>query len=152
MSHARQQIRDYIASILLGLPSTAERVYVGRTRALPADKATGFQPLALRVYTTNDDAQNQSTNFPSTQLHQLTIRIEGSIITDKPPDDLLDQCALEVEQKMNLDPKFGHRLKSLSAAKFTSAVEAKGDKHDGAFRLEYVGMYSVKQNAPDVLV
>lgn len=152
--HARQQIRDAVAALLTGLPCCDDRVYIGRARPLPADKTTGFQPFSLRIYTAQDSGSNMTLSFPSTQMRRLVLRIEGTVITDEAPDDLLDAAAVQVEKKIASDLTLGGQVKlqSLSAPTTTIMVEAKGDKQDGGFRIEYVMSYSVKQNAPDVIV
>jgi hypothetical protein len=151
--HARQQIRAAIATALTGLTSSEDRVYVGRTRPIPADKTTGFQPLSLRIYTPEESGEHFSVAANATEMRRLRIRIEGSIITDHAPDDELDQSALEVEQALAaIGDNWPIRFKRITVPSTTIAVETKGDKHDGAYRIEYLVSYSVKQAAPDVII
>lgn len=142
--HVRKQIRAAVAAALTGLPSTADRVYVGRKRKLGKD-----HPPSLLIYTTSETSQRDA--YP-THVRSLVLYVEALVVTSDPPDDDLDAIAVEVEGAMAHAMASGSPLASLiynlDYNEMQQGVEAPGDKYLGGVRLQYTVSYRVREGAP----
>ena len=90
--HARQQIREAVATAITGLTSGApvyqSRVYPAEKQALPA----------LLVYTTSEDVDLDSMLLGDHRaLRELTVRVECLSRLATGMDDQLDELCAEVE-------------------------------------------------------
>jgi len=93
--HTRKLIRDAVAALVTGLPTTGNRVLIGRTRSL----AAGHLPTLL-IYTTEEQSDRPMEGNPGGLGRDLLLAIEGRTSTATPPDDLLDAIASEVEGQL----------------------------------------------------
>src|SRR5215470_16309804 len=125
--HTRKLIRDAVAALVTGLPTTANRVFIGRTRPLGA----GHLPTLL-IYTTEEQSDRPMQGNPGGLGRDLLLAIEGRTSTATPPDDLLDAIAFEVEGQ----------LRDTTLLRTTVDVTSDGERHTGAIRLEYHIRYS----------
>jgi len=150
MSHARQQIRELVAATLADLPTTADRVYVGKRRPF-----SGRHDPALVIYTTPATSGGQETsqrqNLGGRLARTMMLTIQGHVKSAHLVDDVLDDIAVEVEAAMAADPKFGGKIKDSYLHSTVSAVDAAGDEYDGAIRLVYLVNYSTLETTPSVL-
>lgn len=150
MAHVREQIRDAIAALLIDLPTTGERVEIGRARPLGND----YEPT-LFIFTTDDTLKSRSMSKPRTERRSLIVRIEGRVIQPDVPDDALDKIATEVTAKMATQQKLkasnGRYLNiDMLPQKTVAKTQALGDQHEGAVGIEYLVTYAIKENAPEV--
>lgn len=153
--HARKQIRDHIAAALDGLATTADRVYVGRERALPAD----HDPVLL-VYLREETSARSAHGRPPLEQRAVTLHIEGRVQTVEPPDDLLDQIGSEVETRMGAEIDYatgkimgGLALNlQLTATQHIAAAVTNSHKLMGGIRLDYLVTYRTQFGAPDTVV
>lgn len=147
--HARKQIRDAVAAGLTGLPTTADRVYVGRTRPLSAS----HEPTLL-IYMRSETAERTVQGAPGKVTRRCTLHIEGRVSMAGVPDDLLDQIAAEIEAGMTALIDFGTArvfggLASNAQMTATEIVaEADGERHIGGVRVEYLVTYRTVEGAP----
>lgn len=133
--HTRKLIRDAAATLVTGLPTTGNRVFVGRTRPLGAS-----HPPSLLIYTTEETSDRPMEGNPASLGRALVLAIEGRVSTATPPDDLLDLVAFEVEGVMR-DTRFGGLVFDTLLVRTTVNVAADGERHTGSIRLEYVVRY-----------
>ncbi|MDA9499280.1 hypothetical protein [Bradyrhizobium sp. CCBAU 11357] len=150
--HVRKQIRDAVVQALTGLPTTAGRVYVGRTRPLsPAHEPT------LLVYMRSETSARGAGGRPPKLDRVGILDIEGRVSLPDVPDDTLDQIAAEVEAAMwGLVDQLGTFLNGLARdIKLVSTemiAEAAGERHIGGVRLEYLVTYRTSEGAPAAAV
>lgn len=148
MAHARQQIRDHVAAGLAGLPTTGDRVLVGRTRPLPA----GHAPTLL-IYMRSETAERAVRGAPPKLERACTLYIDGRVSMAGVPDDVLDDIAAEVEAgvaAMIEHPSalfFGGLAQNVQLRSTELIAEADGDKHIGGVRLEYLVTYRTVEGA-----
>jgi hypothetical protein len=152
--HMRKRIRDYLETKLTGLPTTANRVLVGRTRPLAKD----HQPTLL-IYMRSETSSRESHGAPPKQERPCTLYIEGRTSTADVPDDLLDQIAREVEGRIAdliqyIPPLrfFGGLARNVQLVGTEIIAEADGAKHIGGVRLEYRVTYRVVEGDPTAAV
>src|SRR5215470_12026067 len=129
--HTRKLIRDAVAALVTGLPTTANRVFIGRTRPLGA----GHLPTLL-IYTTEEQSDRPMEGNPGGLGRDLLLAIEGRTSTAMPPDDLLDAIAFEVEGQLR-DTNLDGLVFDTTLLRTTVDVIADGERHTGAIRLEY---------------
>jgi hypothetical protein len=101
-THARQQIREAVATALTGLTTTATRVFQSRMRP-----ASDSQVPCLLI--TCDSELIEST-VQSRQQRELTLTIQGIAKGTTTLDDTLDQIALEVETALQAAGSLGGKV------------------------------------------
>lgn len=143
MAHMRQQIRDAVAAALTGLPTTAGRVHVGRTRPLPTD----HQPTLL-IYTLVEVSSRAVAGRPPLQERRLDLLVEGRVVSSVAPDDDLDTIAAEVEGALAASPRLGGLTMDLSLAGTEVLIEAQGERHVGRIGLTWRAVYRIAEGAP----
>jgi hypothetical protein len=144
--HARQIIRDAAKADLVALPSIADRVYIGRTRALAAAHAP-----ALLVYTTDENSEVDAQGADAVLARDLRLVVEARTSTAEVPDDLLDQIAAEVEPAMVSGSLVG-LVREVTLVRTRKSVESDGTSHVGALAMEFRVAYRTRESAPGVLV
>ncbi len=150
MPHARKLIRDAFKAIVTGLPTTGSRVFVGRTRALEQNHLP-----TLLVYTLQrapELVDLASSGKPSTLQRTVVVAVEGRVVSKDPPDDQLDQIALEIEQAVGAGQDLNGLVKEVTLASTDGDVEAPGDRHIGAIRLNFRVVYMTKEAAPHIAI
>jgi hypothetical protein len=131
MTHKRTLIRHAVRDLLLGLPTTGDRVLIGRTRPL-ADR---YQPTLL-IYTVEEIVGRQADDNPADTGRNLQLLIDCRLMAIDPPDDLLDQIEAEVNERMR-DTLLDGLAFDVQLARVDQVVKADGKFHEGAARLEY---------------
>lgn len=143
--HVRAQIRQKVVEALTGLPTTANEVFKGRTRSLPA----GHQPTLL-IYVT--DERSDTDAMGGILGRELTAVVEGRVTSAGVPDDTLDTIALEVEPAMVGVPLLGGLVKEVTLTSTLINTQAPGDAHAGEIIMKFRVQYRTKENAPDTAV
>ncbi|MEY9110397.1 hypothetical protein ABH999_006593 [Bradyrhizobium yuanmingense] len=147
--HVRKQIRDAVVTGLTGLPSTADRVYAGRTRPLQV----GHDPTLL-VYTRAETSQRAVLGRPPKIERRCTLHVEGRVSTAAPPDDLLDQIAAEIEAGIAAMINYGTSVflgglaQNVQLTATEMVAEADGERQIGGVRVEYLVTYRTVEGAP----
>lgn len=152
-SHMRRQIRNYVEAGLGALPTTGNRVFVGRTRPL----AEGHDPTLL-IYMRSETASRSVHGRPPLLARVCTLYVEGRVSIAEVPDDLLDTIAGEIETGMSamVDYQtsrfFGGLILGLELVATEILAEADGKNHIGGVRLEYRVTYRTAEGAPTAAV
>lgn len=147
MTHARTQIRTAVKALLQNLPTTADRVFVGRTRALEE----AHEPTLL-IYTPRETSARDAMGRPPILARPVALFIEGRVLAAEPPDDLLDQIALEVETAIAADLTLFGLARNLQMVGTETDIQAPGKNHLGAIRIEYRITYRTAEGAPGTVV
>ncbi|MCA1381298.1 hypothetical protein [Bradyrhizobium sp. BRP23] len=150
--HVRKQIRDAVVARLTGLPSTGNRVYVGRTRPLGA----AHKPTLL-IYTRSETASRTVKGVPPKLDRVMILDVEGRVSLADVPDDTLDQIAGEIEAAMwDLFDGRGTFINGLAMdikpVSTELIAEAAGERHIGGVRVEYLVTYRTAEGAPTAAV
>lgn len=152
MPHMRQQIRDYVVAGLSGtnaLATTADNVFVGRTRPLAKD-----HPPTLLIYMRMETSVRAVAGRPPLQERPASLHVEGRVMTPEPPDDLLDQIALEIEAGMarlidyGTAIFFGGLVQNVELKSTEIVAKAEGEKHTGGIQLTYEVTYRTAEGDP----
>lgn len=143
--HVRAQLRAAAVGLLAGLPTTADRVYPGRFRALAADHAP-----SLLVYTDGEETSLAAMGSPATQERRVTLMIElRAKGTDSAAlQDLLDAIAAEVEPRILDNATFAGLATETQLFKTRTRLEDRGERLDGGLRLEFRVAYQTAEGRP----
>lgn len=144
-SHVRAQIRAAFVAQLTGLPTTAARVYAGRTRPLAADHSP-----SLLVYARDERVSPSATLGALDRV--LEIVVEGRVVAADAPDETLDTIAAEVETALGVLPTLGGRVLAVDLAASRVAVQADGKNHIGSVTLEFAVLHRSREGAPTEFV
>ena len=136
MSHVRQQIRDRVATLVTGLPTTGSSVYKMRRYALDDAKLP-----AICVYTT--DESSSLITIGSRTLRRVInvvvdIIIKGSSATIS---DSLDTICVSAEEAMAADFTLNGLAKSSVLTSSEIDVNVEGEKSIASARLVYAVEY-----------
>lgn len=136
MSHVRQQIRDRVATVVTGLPTTGANVYKTRRYALDDSKLP-----AICVYTM--DESSSLITIGSRTLRRvinvaIDIVIKGSSTT---VSDALDTICVSAEEAMAADFTLNGLVKSSVLTSTEIDVNVEGEKSIASARLVYAVEY-----------
>lgn len=136
MSHVRQQIRDRVATLVTGLPTTGSNVYKMRRYALDDAKLP-----AICVYTT--DESSSLITIGSRSLRRvinvvIDIIIKGSSTT---VSDSIDTICVSAEEAMAADFTLNGLAKSSVLTSSEIDVNVEGEKSIASARLVYAVEY-----------
>lgn len=136
MSHVRQQIRDRVATVVTGLPTTGSNVYKTRRYALDDSKLP-----AICVYTM--DESSSLITIGSRTLRRvinvaIDIVIKGSSTT---VSDTLDTICVSAEEALAADFTLNGLAKSSVLTSTEIDVNVEGEKSIASARLVYAVEY-----------
>lgn len=143
MTHLRSQIRAAVVARLHGLPTTGDRVLVGRTRPL----GRAHDPTVI-VYARSEAAQRVEHGRPPVQLRTLELAVEGRVVSPTPPDAALDGIAAEIEERLALDD-LGGLVLDCTLISTEIVVSADGESHVGSVILTWRVKYRAPEGVPD---
>lgn len=143
MAHARQQVREALATQITGLTTTGSSVYQSRTypvNTLPS----------ITVMNTRDEVREETQG--GNQRRSLAVTLTCRAKAKDDVDDTLDTIAAEVETAVNADPKLGGRV--IDTALIVTDIEYAdgGEQPIGVLRMEYEILYLVNKADVSVLI
>lgn len=142
MSHARQQIREAVASAVTGLTTTGNRVFQSRVHSFGPEKLP-----ALAVYTLDETVRYLSDE--RVQMRTVDTVIEAYAKVSEDLDDTLDTICAEVETAMGADITLGGLAFDVVLARTTIGLSGEGDKPVGVARITYQISYQTDEGAPE---
>lgn len=136
MSHVRQQIRDRVATLVTGLPTTGSSVYKMRRYALDDAKLP-----AICVYTT--DESSSLITIGSRTLRRVINVVVDIIIkgSSTAVSDSLDTICVSAEEAMAADFTLNGLAKSSVLTSSEIDVNVEGEKSIASARLVYAVEY-----------
>lgn len=136
MSHVRQQIRDRVATLVTGLPTTGASVYKMRRYALDDAKLP-----AICVYTT--DESSSLITIGSRTLRRVINVVVDIIIkgSSTAVSDSLDTICVSAEEAMAADFTLNGLAKSSVLTSSEIDVNVEGEKSIASARLVYAVEY-----------
>jgi hypothetical protein len=147
MKHARTQIRDMVAAVLMSHTSAGDHVYEARVYALDDMKLP-----ALLVYTKQDTVVSRSISLPRTQQRELVVTVEAYVKSRGNIDDVTDALALEVEQRIAADPTLGGLVKDITLTSTDMQFSDDGERPVAVAVLTFTTLYTVKEHQPQTLI
>jgi len=148
MAHARQQIRESVATIVGSLTTTGTNVFQSRVYNVQETELP-----CLLIYTTDEEVSGpQSIASPRRIERVLELVIEGKARASATLDDTLDDIAAEVEVAMGADPTLN--VNAVDSLLSSVAIEYSADAEQpvGSIVMRYSVAYITTENNPSVLL
>lgn len=141
----RQQIREGVAAILVGLPLTGARVFQSRSYALAQTELP-----ALLVYSLSEEIETLTMNLPRQQRRTLTLTVEAVAAAVSNVDDTLDSICKDVEIAIANGWTAITGLRDAVSISQRITLSGDSEKPHASASIEYNFVYFVYENAPDV--
>ena len=144
MSHARQQVRDALVTLLNSAPSSYRRAY--NTRIPPMQQVWPY----LLVWTDSETVTEQTIHPSSLQLRDMNLAIEARVQLPQRETEVLetrmDTVAAEIETKLKLSTMQTSLAHITNFVLTDTRMELAVDQDDvpayGAITLNYVISYT----------
>ena len=154
MSHARQQVRDALVTLLNSAPSSYRRAY--NTRIPPMQQVWPY----LLVWTDSETVTEQTIHPSSLQLRDMNLAIEARVQLPQRETEVLetrmDTVAAEIETKLKLSTMQTSLAHVTNFVLTDTRMELAVDQDDvpayGAITLNYVISYTTVEGSPETLV
>jgi len=151
MTHARQQIRVAIATLVTGLTTTGANVFPSRVHPLQDTDLPG-----LTVYTTTEDVETDTmmmgTPLAREQHRSLNVVVESYVKATANFDNILDTIAVEVEKAILADPTLGGLAKDTVLSNTEISLLSEGDKPVALATFTFLTQYRVSEIDPETLL
>ena len=146
MSHVRTQIRAAFAARLLALAITGGAVFAQRTRPVTA------LPPFIKVWLGDDQGELINATDDSVEQRTVDLVIEAYAKDSGDMEDILDQIALEVQQRIASTPDktFGGLVNLLGAPRIEPDIDDSLEKPCGVNRITYPITYFIAGSNPAV--
>lgn len=140
MTHPRTTIRDAVANILTGLPTTGARVFPSRMVEYDP-KAEGG--AGLMVYTVRETSAPDTLGRNRGSMRELQLVVEAVAQVNETLDDTLDEIAREIEAAMLADFTLSGTAKDhwLSETAIVMRGGEAAEKQTGGVVLTYTVIY-----------
>lgn len=147
MSHARQQIREHLVSILTGLQTTGTRVSSSRTHPhtdLPD----------LTIYTLDETVLRTGATIGGIVLREVSVAIEARAKpTDaSTPDNAVDQICSEVERVLGSDTTADGYLDAIELSRTTIVLDGSQEREVAKATMIWRGVYRTVRDDPDTIL
>ena len=147
MTHARQQLRERVATDVTGLTTTGSRVYQSRIYNLEKTDLP-----CLLVYSKNEDSERDTIKGTNGLARNLSIVIEGYQKGASDLDDSLDTIAEEVEAALGADPTLNGLAKDSSIVSTDIEYTGDGETPIGLVRMTFNVNYRTTTTAPGTAI
>lgn len=148
MVHARQQIRERVATIVGSLTTTGSRVHQSRVYNVQESELP-----CLLIYTVSEEVEGPQTIGQARRIVRvLELMIEGKAQATSTLDDTLDNIAAEVEAAIGADQSLGINVLDTLLASVEIDYTAEGDKPIGSISMRYAVTYITTESDPTTLI
>ena len=142
--HVRQQVREEIAGILVGLSNTADRVFTSRTYPIQE-----IDLPCLMIKTEQERVDYQTVNKPAQQEREITLVIEAIAKANESLDNTLDDICKEVEIVMDTVAVL---TRDIQLAGTNIELSVLGNQPIGQATMIYRMKVYTESNSPDVFL
>ena len=146
MSHARQQIREKIGSILTAANAAAV-ISESRVYPIPPDSTT----LAL-IYTNSEIVAETTLTRPRKQNRELTVVIEAVARSVSNLDDAMDTLCVSIEEAIANNPTLDGLAKDAALVDTSITHDFSGDAPIGNARMQFRVLYRTAENDVETII
>lgn len=144
MAHARQQLRNFIKSLLIDQTNAGSNVFANRVLPLGKDVTA-----VCLVYGLNEGAETFSMGDPVTLQRDFALRVHGQFKgAGDTLDDLMDDFAVSVETVLATDRSFSGLAQDSGLTRTTIQHDGQGEESVGTITLDYTIIYHTYDNSP----
>ena len=147
MSHARQQIRDKVVSLVTGLTTTGANVFASRVYPLQDGELPG-----LCVFTRAEEVDEEQGKVERLQHRGVFISVVGYDKLIAGLDDNLDTIAAEVETAVFADRFMSGLIVSLDLVSTDIEIDTESEKPVGEITLTFLAQYLTQEAAPETAI
>lgn len=140
--HQRRKIREAIKDKLF--PSFANKVFVSRVYPVEDDDL----PCALVYVGLNEDIASDTMGLRTIE-RTVEIIVECVAQVNDTVDDVLDQCAVEVERLLGTDPTLASTCRDCILVRSQFAFRKDGERETGSVVLTYLVSYRTTLSDPE---
>jgi hypothetical protein len=108
MAHARQLIREQVATTLTGLSTTGSNVFQSRVYPLQESNLP-----ALLIYTKEESSEAIVMGSDRAIDRELTLAVEAYVKNNTNSDDIIDDIAEEIESAIGADSTLNNKAKDV---------------------------------------
>jgi hypothetical protein len=108
MAHARQLIREQVATTLTGLSTTGSNVFQSRVYPLQESNLP-----ALLIYTKEESSEAIVMGSDRAIERELTLAVEAYVKNNTNSDDIIDDIAEEIESAIGADSTLNNKAKDV---------------------------------------
>lgn len=137
--HARQSIREAVATAVTGLATTGSRVFQSRMRAQ--------ESLPCLLVTTNDESVDR-VGVENEMERVIEIQITGLAQSASGLDDTVDTIAEEVETAIGANPTFGGKVRGMQLSGIAVDFDDSLQQPVAAVTLRYRATYFTNAGTP----
>ena len=142
--HVRQQVREEIAGILVGLSNTSDRVFTSRVYPIQETDLP-----CLMIKTEQERVDYQTVNKPAQQEREITLVIEAIAKANEALDNTLDDICKEVEIVMDTVAVL---TRDIQLAGTNIELSVLGNQPIGQATMIYRMKVYTESNSPDVFL
>jgi len=146
-THAREQIRDAIVTLVTGLTTTSTRVHKSRTYNF----AQGALPC-LNVVCESEELVDELSSPRHTRIADATFVIEGRAQAKSDLDETLDDIAAEVEKAIAADYTLSNKAHFIWYQGADIEMSEEGEKPIGMIRLFFRVRYQTTVADPTAIL
>ena len=143
MAHARQQIREQLATTLTGLTTTASRVYDTRLYA--------YDALPCLTVFADRDTVDEENSQGTKHWHNLALRVEARAKAKDSVEDTIDTICAEIEAAIYADRTLNNKLVDVLIADTQIEYSVEQDQPIALATLTLNAIYRVAPGAPTTL-
>jgi len=143
MAHARQQIREQLATTLTGLTTTASRVYDTRLYA--------YDTLPCLTVYADKDTVDEERSQAGKHWHDLALRVEARAKAKDSVEDTIDTICAEIEAAIYADTTLNSKVVDVFIADTQIEYSVEQDQPIALATLTLNATYRVAPSAPTVL-
>ena len=149
MSHARQQIRDAIATKVTGLTTSGARVYKSRVYPSGAVNLPGYC-----IYTLSDKLASEGDTLGQLQRWDLSVVIEARAKPSSATnlDEQLDLLISEAQTAMAGDPTLSGKVTHLRLVSVVMALSPDLERPAGMATMTWACSYTIEADVPGTLI
>jgi hypothetical protein len=148
--HARQQIRDAVATALTGLSATGSNVFKTRVHKLEQETLP-----ALLVYTLQEDAERETIGARK-QQRALRVGVEIAVQQVSGIDAELDDIAVEVENALETAWQAASgiwaSIRDLQLNSSVISMSGEGEQRALGMVLTYTVLYRTAEGVPETII
>ncbi len=145
MAHARQQIREAVATLVTGLTTTGSNVY--QSRVYPVQDSN---LPCLMVSTLQDEVMEHYDG--TKQVRELVVTISGHVKASTDMDDTLDDIAEQVESALYGDQELSGLAKFGGLMSANIELSGEAESPVGVVEMEFKYIYSINGTTPGTLI
>lgn len=149
--HARQQIRDAVATAVTGLSATGANVFKTRIHKLEQETLP-----ALLVYTLQEEVAFETMTRPRAQQRVLRVAIEIAVQQVLGTDDALDDIAVAVEEAIDAAITAGAgiwaTLRNVTLDSSVVTMSGEGEQRALGMVITYTVLYRTAEGAPETII